>query len=373
LVACLGRPCPAGAQGQPETRDRPAATLLLPNFLGDLDGDGHLDLVLSMHLRGLVALRGDGQGRFSPMGPGLDFGADGGPPPFTSRAIRLADWDGDGRLDIVALGEGPRPRGPSSAFGVMRYLGQPDGSWARRPPGPRAAPVFGAALALGDFNGDGRVDVATASATLGLRRIVHLSAPDDLTSPEIDEVRPASYVRAVAVTDVDGDGRSDLALSYLSRECGGWRTGIDLLRSGAGGAWRRVPVQAEEGRREVTSLAAGDLDGDGHVDLVGVTAAGEVRVFPGMGRDRFSRERLSLPPFGGGCRGSHVELADLDGDGRPEIVASFGQESERPGDACAREGGLAAWKVAPTPAAEASPTITAGQAGATDPRGSVSR
>jgi hypothetical protein len=96
--------------------------------VGDLDGDGHPDLVLAVHLRGLIALRGDGQGRFTEWSRGLDFARPGGEGSggFPTRAVRLVDWDGDGRLDILALSEGPR------------LVRAPGGGGPGRSRGPRA-------------------------------------------------------------------------------------------------------------------------------------------------------------------------------------------------------------------------------------------
>jgi hypothetical protein len=73
---------------------------------GDFNGDGHPDLALAVHLRGLIALLGDGKGGFRNASEGLDF-ALGGRTPFSSTALRIVDWNGDGRPDILAFGEGP--------------------------------------------------------------------------------------------------------------------------------------------------------------------------------------------------------------------------------------------------------------------------
>jgi hypothetical protein len=327
--------------------------------VGDLDGDGHADLVLAVHLRGLIALAGDGRGRFSHAGRGLDLamGADE-PPGFSSRAIRLVDWDGDGRLDILALGEGPRlvlqpgratPAG-GSGHGVALYLNRGRGAWQRRDDGLGRERLFGASLALGDIDGDGRTDFATGSSVLGRTDLVNLGRADGGWTPTaVPVVRPRAYVRAVTVADFDGDGRADVAVAYQSFELGVWRAGIDVLGLGADGRWRRRALHAEADRRGVWALASGDLDGDGRRDLVAVTGRGELLLFLGDGRGGFTREPPLAPPFPGGCRGTHVALADLDGDGRDDVVASFADEAGAGGapDLCPSQGGLRAWRVEP--------------------------
>jgi hypothetical protein len=327
--------------------------------VGPIGAGRRLGVVLAMHLRGLVALEGDGRGQFTDAGSGLDLaraGPAGAVAGFFSRAVRLVDWNGDGRLDILALGEGPQPggRGPvrSASRGVALYLRHADGSWVRRDPVPSTSPIFGTSMAIGDFNGDGRPDFATGTGIQGRKDLVNLGLGDGgWRTITLDALRPMAYVGAVTAADLDRDGRDDLVVGYLAYEGGRWWTGIDIFYPRADGSWRRRALAAEAGRRGVTSLAVGQLDGDGRPDLVALTGSGEIWTFLGDGAGFFTRERRPLPAFGGGCQGSHVELADVDADGRDEIVASFGDEagSNSPRDHCASEGGLAVWKATRAP------------------------
>lgn len=340
--------------------------------VGDFNGDGHMDIAFAVHLRGLLALIGDGRGQFTEAGKGLEFSTDGSR--FSSRAIQVADWDGDSRPDILALGEGPRlntgSRGPgspllSSAQGVVLYVNQGDGAWGRRDHGSGPVRIFGASLTLGDFNGDRRIDCATASSVQGRQDIVNLGTTDgSWETVTVKEVRPGALVRAVAAKDFDHDGRDDLVVAYLSYELATWRTGIDVLSLQDDGAWRRRTLAAEEGRRGVFALGSGDLDGDKNADLVALTGTGDVWVFLGDGKGRFTQEQETVSSFGGGCRGAHVVLTDLDNDGRSEVVASFADETPStvgmteslddqesiPVPRCVSEGGIMAWKT--TPASE---------------------
>ena len=77
----------------------------------DFNGDGHMDLAFGVHLRGLIALIGDGEGSFEPWMEGIAIetpGKGGDASSFSTRAIEVVDWDGDGLVDILALGEGPK-------------------------------------------------------------------------------------------------------------------------------------------------------------------------------------------------------------------------------------------------------------------------
>lgn len=327
---------------------------------GDLDGDGDGDLVLASHLRGFTALRNDGGGTFTDISRGLPFAppGTGAPTPFSSRAFRLVDWNGDRRLDVLALGEGPRlelGRGEQravagAAMGVALFLNEGTDGWRRAEYGGPKNDLFGQALALGDFDADGRGDFATASNTLGRVDLVGFGTADGRwRQAALAGVRPSAYVRAVAAADFDGDGRDDLAIGYTSYELQTWRSGIDVLLTRADGSTERRVLAAREDKTGIFALAAGDLDGDRARDLVGLSGDGEVIVFLGDGRGGFRREQKPPPAWPGTCRGVHVALRDLDADGRDDVVAAFAEESsDVTGEPrCPKGGGLTAWKSTP--------------------------
>jgi hypothetical protein len=392
--------------------------------VADLDGDGQLDLVLAMHLKGFTALLGDGKGHFTRRwDKGLDYlepgkGADESSA-FSSKTLAIVQWNHDRRPDILALGEGPRlslsaVRGESGmlgsgqSYGPVLYLNQGDGTWKRRDQGTGRDQVFGDSLSVGDFNADGRPDFVVGSGVMGRRDLVYLGRADGGWDKVEIDVRPGSYVRSVLAADFDHDGRSDLAIGYVAYDGGVWRSGIDIFYSrpgpaaGAGGApggtrdpargargahgprgadtargagaassdargpagpgmhWQRRTLAVEEGREGISALGAGDLDGDGNLDLVALTGEGATWVFLGDGKGFFTRETAEIPNYGPGCTGSRVRLADLDGDGKDEIVASWAGEYSPiyAPEACRTEGGIRAWHAAPAgPAAAAKPDI----------------
>jgi hypothetical protein len=339
--------------------------------VADFNKDGHLDIALGMHLRGMQVLLGDGKGNFTNWSEGLDFivpgnkaGDVGG---FSSKALAVTDWNGDGRPDLLALGEGPRlnisgGRGqgqlvPSEAYGLVVYLNQGNGKWVRKDQGTGSAQLFGDSLTLGDFNGDHRIDFATSSGVQGRKDLVDLAKADGGWEPVSLEVRPGSYVNAVQAGDFDHDGRSDLAVAYSSYEGGAWRSAIDVFLSRADGKWERRVLAAEDGRIGIFALGSGDLDGDGNADLVALTGDGRTWIFLGDGKGSFTREKTGIPAYPGGCRGYHVRLKDLDGDGKDEIVSSFAGEGSAlvTEQGCPSGGGLTAWHLAPAAAKAAKP------------------
>ncbi|HVR99272.1 MAG TPA: VCBS repeat-containing protein [Thermoanaerobaculia bacterium] len=332
----------------------------------DWNGDGVTDLAFASHLRGITVLVGDGKGGFTPWSQGIDFVVPGGDTEpgsiFTSRAIESVDWNGDGRQDLLALGEGPTfspPRsGGDNTFrrgsrGAILFLNQGDGTWRKVAPGGVS---FGDALAIGDFNGDHRTDFLAASGAQGNRGLLSLGDEEGgWKESAIAFLRPNATFRGVAAADFDGDGREDLAVGYASYELKAWRTGVDVLLARPGGQWERRTLGVEEGPAGIWGLDAGDLDGDGATDLVAATGEGAVWAFLGDGKGGFAREstpELALKEIGG-CKGYHVRLADLDGDRAAEIIAAFaGEGGDFMGDVagenrCLSGGSLRVWKGAP--------------------------
>jgi hypothetical protein len=345
--------------------------------VADLDGDGRPDLVLGMHLIGLAALRNMGDGRFEDWGGGLPYevpGQGGMGRGFSSRAVAIVDWNRNGLPDIAALGEGPRmstgagrdpaesPRpGDIESYGLIIYLNQGDGTWVPLSRGNEFGQNFGDSITVGDFDGDGWPDLATGSNSMGTRGIVHLNRDEGRSweTVELTALRPRTYARSVAAADVDGDGRDELFVGVMSVEGGTWRTGIELFDL-EDGVWSRRPLYVESSRDGIWAIATGDLDGDGRPDVAATTGDGRSIILL-AGDGGYTLEQPGLEQFPGGCRGYHVAMADLDGDGRDELVEGFAGESNAMMDllrrgappSCPSSGGLRAWDATPREGAEA--------------------
>jgi FG-GAP-like repeat len=316
--------------------------------VADFDGDGHADLALAAHLKGITVLLGDGEGRFRIASTPLDFEPDRRRA-FTTRAIVARDWNRDGRPDLIALGEGPS-RGGGGSLGWVVYLNEDGLRWRRQAQAAPAPRTFGDALAVADVDGDGWDDLLTASHALGNRHVLHYGGPRERTV-SLDALPAQAMISSVAAADFDGDRHPDLAFGSLSHDDSGtWHASIDVLLARPGDAWRRVVVHSQATRAIPRAIAAGDVDGDGRVDLAAVDDEGTLRLFLGDGGGGFASERSpEVAPLGSACRGYAVRLADLNGDGRDEIVAAFASDastrSDEPG--CAGGGRLQAWTPAP--------------------------
>jgi hypothetical protein len=114
---------------------------------GDFNGDGHVDLAVDGYDTGtLIVLLGDGAGHFR-SAPGS--------PVFVGRNptdVVVADFDGDGKQDLVVTVNG------GGSLAILRGTGT--GAFAPAPGSPMRVGPYPGSLAVGDFNEDGRVDMA---------------------------------------------------------------------------------------------------------------------------------------------------------------------------------------------------------------------
>lgn len=327
--------------------------------VADFNADGRPDLAFAIHLTGLVVLVAEEGGKFREWSKGIDFKGTGTESGFSSRTVEAADWNGDGRVDLIAFGEGPQMAGAGrpgqqvrpggGGYGLVVYLNQGDGSWTRQGEGEQAK-LFGDDLEVVDFTNDGHLDIVLGSSVLGAKDLLRIGSGGSWQVARLDLLRPASLVGAVDAADFDGDRRIDLVLGYMAREGGVWRTGIDLLVATASGGWERRPLYAAEGRKWLTALASGEVDGDGRRDLAALTGDGETLLFLGRGDGSFQREESpEVPVMTGGCKGFDVKIADLDGRPGGEVVTAFAGEASAlfAPERCLSEGAMAAWRARP--------------------------
>lgn len=209
----------------------------------DVDADGHLDLFVDhREAEGVLILRGLGDGQFEASGTVVEVGGD----PY--RGMALGDVNGDGRLDLVT----PNP----GEVGVLLNVSGGQVAFTQASPVAAAAPF---AVELGDFNGDDRLDLIAASdegsplieVFVGDGRGGFVEAGD---SP----FRLAPGGKKIAVGDFNGDGIEDAAVSsYQSSDVMVLLGGRDAIRTGT-----------LSGTEHPWGLVATDLNGDGKDDLV---------------------------------------------------------------------------------------------------------
>ncbi|QDU83171.1 FG-GAP repeat protein [Planctomycetes bacterium Pla163] len=265
---------------------------------GDLDGDGHQDLVLLLEDLddvGLTILRGDGTGalvEWNTIGPGSNL-----------REIALRDVDQDGVLDIVGAGW--------SSDDVRVFIGTGDGTFAAPLLLPGGDSVIG--IAVGDIDGDGIVDIANSAEDDDQVR-VHLGLGGGaFAAPLVWPV--ASEPVDVHLEDLDGDGVCELLVL-----CAGASV-LEVHEFGVGGS---TLVQSTAVLPDSTRIFTEDLDGDGAMD-VAVRAWELVSLHANTGSGVLA---LGFQvPLGTGD--GPIAIVDVDGDGLRDLVASDGMLSSQ--------------------------------------------
>jgi FG-GAP-like repeat/FG-GAP repeat len=291
----------------------------------DFDGNGTTDLAVGSHYIGVTVLLGDNRGTFTAVSDGFEY-----PSTFSSRALTAIDWNGDGRLDVAALSDGPRPLyAVQLGVTVFENLGS---SW-KTTRATTTDGIHGDAIAAGDVDGDGLGDLVTASAVAGDARVLRLGSDGALARREIETVLPVSVVRAVAAADFDGDGLDEIVIGYAATAPRA--ASLDVVAF----PLRSTQLWMEEGAT-IEAVATGDLNGDGAIDIVAGLHDGRLLVFEG---DR--RVDIQPPAWRRGCPVSALHVADLDGDARAEIIATFAGEA-----GCPSGGGIEVWRSSDEPA-----------------------
>jgi len=277
--------------------------------VGDFNGDGHLDLAVAESGIGRVGvLLGNGDGAF---GPVVDYYASSGPV-----SLAVGDFNGDGHLDLVA----------SSPGSVSVLLGQGDGTFTASPPPGRystgdisttLAPDYtlGQQLTVGDFNGDGLLDVAVINQTASSIGVL-LGNGSGGFGPA--RTYPAGNgPAALVVGDFNGDGHPDLAVTDTSPFGGAYYHAVNVLLNSGDGVF--TPGQTLPVDTTPISLVAGDFNGDGILDLA-VANRDSANVTVRLGRGDGSFE--DAPRYASGPRPVALAAGDLNGDGALDVVAA---------------------------------------------------
>jgi hypothetical protein len=268
--------------------------------VGDFNGDGIPDLAVTngaVPYGTVTILLGNGDGTFQANGVSYAVGT-------VATSVVVGDFNNDGHLDLAVGNLNPNFPGVLSIL-----LGNGDGTFQAVQ--NQSLNSAGGPLAFGDFNGDGILDLATGEGKIllgngdGTFQLTHTYAID--TAPPV----------CVAVADFNGDGSLDLAVACSLDGAGN----VSFVLGNGDGSFNVAPTYPAGYDPEF--VAVGDLNGDGIPDLA---------VANGYGSDLGGRGHLSVLLGNGdgtfragstvaaGLGNNFVAVADLNGDGKPDII-----------------------------------------------------
>jgi hypothetical protein len=272
--------------------------------VADINGDGTLDVVVANHETSyLTLLEGDGRGGFQPASNSpLPIDVDPHP-----HAIRARDLDGDRAVDLIVDHRGKR--------GLLALGGMGEGAFET--PGTvievGGDPYLG--LAIGDLNGDGRLDLVTPNPNeVG----VLLNAGLGHIAFDRGTPLPAASPFAVALADINDDDNLDVIAASDGAD-----SEVQIFLGDGRGGFREAgdaPFRMAAGAK---NIAVGDIDGDGVEDALVSSWSSDVLIVRG-GQDAFQTVRIQLPDID---NPSGLAVVDLNEDGRSDFVIADGVRS----------------------------------------------
>ncbi|HKW33634.1 MAG TPA: FG-GAP-like repeat-containing protein [Candidatus Acidoferrum sp.] len=219
---------------------------------GDFNGDGKLDLAASSGGSGLalVVLLGYGDGAFNQV-PSSPFGLS-----HAVFSIAVGDFNGDGKLDLALSGSDLS----TGAGSLTIFLGNGDGTFTQASNSPMAV-AASYSLAVADFNGDGKLDLAVANYGTNTVTIVLGNGDGTFTQATGSPIPVGNQPYAIAAGDFTGNGKLGLAVANF-----GDNNVSILLGNGDGSFTQGASAPTPVGKGPI-SLAVGDFNSSGRLGL----------------------------------------------------------------------------------------------------------
>jgi hypothetical protein len=275
-----------------------------PIAVGDFNHSGHQGLAIGeFNNQAAAILLGNGTGSFVPSSAAF---ANAFAMPVN--ALDAADFNADGNLDLAIV----------NGVGYQSLVALGYGNGAFNTAGPFYSGGFSASAAVGDFNGDGRLDTALVSggsAAIGGSGVtVSLGNGDGtFTLASGSPISLGTYLSAIAIADFNGDGKLDLAVTDSSGNAV-----IILLGNGDGTFGTPTTIPVGNGPE---AIVAGDFNNDGKLDLATANYGdGTITLLLGQGDGTFTQ--ASGSPYTVGQYPYQITAADFNGDGKLDLATA---------------------------------------------------
>jgi len=301
--------------------------------VGDINGDGKLDLFVANFCAdstcasgGVAVFLGKGDGSFQPV---VTYGSGG----LDSYSVAVGDVNEDGKPDLLVANYYSADGNYYSNGTVGVLLGNGDGTF-------QAAVSYGSggsgpvSLAVGDVNGDGKPDLLVANqcsnrnnsnSCTGLLTVL-LGSGDGKFQAAVSYASGGASPSSIVLADINGDEKPDVLISNQCARLDGDCAGNISVLLGKGDGSFPAAINYGSGGQTPYSVAVADVNGDGKPDVVVANQCassdctnGTVGVLFGKGNSTFGRV---VSYESGGYQASWVAVADVSGDGRPDLLVA---------------------------------------------------
>jgi hypothetical protein len=278
--------------------------------IGDVNGDGKLDLAFPNHeTKHVTLLLGDGRGRFAPA-PNSPLTIKSDPHPHT---IAIGDLNGDHKPDLVV------DDWENSNLTIL--LGKGDGNFATPGTSLAVPPIPYQNTRLADVNDDGRLDIITLARRRNAVTVLLGDGKGSFKQSSGSPFPAGASPFFVAIGDVNGDRKPDLAIANYSGSISDPRNdGATILLGDGAGVFKPAAGSPFRAGRAPVRAAIGDVNGDG-IDDVAVVSLGSNDVTVLLG----GKKGITVAPgspFAVGQEPYAAAIGDLNSDGRPDLVTA---------------------------------------------------